>query len=126
MGRKKKIYNKDLKLIFEGEYSHHEINGKGKEYDREGNLIFEGEYFNGRRWNGWGYKDLGQKKSYQLINGNGFVKEYEGSTLIYEGKYVNGEKNGKGKEYFFGNKIKFDGEYKNGKIWNGKGYDYGG
>ena len=123
---KTKIYNEDLKLIFEGEYSHHEKNGKGKEYDREGNLIFEGEYFNGRRWNGWGYKNLGREKSYQLIKGNGYVKEYEGFTLIYEGEYTNGEKNGKGTEYFGNNKIKFVGEYKNGKIWSGKGYNYDG
>ena len=34
--------------------------------------------------------------------------------------------NGKGKEYYNNGKIQFEGEYKNGKRWNGKGYDYKG
>ena len=34
------------------------------------------------------------------------------------------EKNiGTGKEYYFNGEIKFEGEYKNGKRWNGKGYN---
>ena len=42
---------------------------------------------------------------------------------MFEGEYVNGERNGKGTEMNdYGTKI-FDGEYKNGKQWNGKGYD---
>ena len=35
-------------------------------------------------------------------------------TLIYEGEYLNGKKNGKGKEYFNNDNLKFEGEYKNG------------
>ena len=35
-------------LIFEGEYSNGQKNGKGKEY-YEGKLIYEGEYFNGEK-----------------------------------------------------------------------------
>ena len=33
------------------------------------------------------------------------------------------KKNGKGKEYIYGDIIRFDGEYLNDKKWNGKGYD---
>ena len=52
------------------------------------------------------------------------AKEYECERLIFEGEYLNGEKNGKCKEYYFCNgKIKFEGEYLNGKKWNGKGYN---
>ena len=41
----------------------------------------------------------------------------------YEGEYLNGEKNGKGKEYdIYGREI-FEGEYLNGKR-NGKGKEY--
>ena len=29
--------------------------------------------------------------------------------------------NGKGKEYDYKGRLKFEGEYKDGKIWNGKG-----
>ena len=37
---------------------------------------------------------------------------------------MKGKRNGKGKEYSNdGHKIKFEGEYKNGLRWNGKGYD---
>ena len=68
--------------------------------------------------------------------------EYE--DLLFEGEYLNGERNGKGKEYYYG-KLLFEGEYYNnwllkgklyikGKLqyegeflfhkkWNGKGYD---
>jgi len=38
-------------------------------------------------------------------------------------EYLNGKRNGKGKEYYSKNKLKFEGEYLNGKKWNGKGYD---
>ena len=39
----------------------------------------------------------------------------------FEGEYKDGKIwNGKRKEYYNGNKLKFDGEYLNGKKWNGK------
>ena len=56
---------------------------------------------------------------YELINGNGNVKEYTsyGGSLIYEGEYLNGIRNGKGKEYE-NCKVVFEGEYENGKRKN--------
>ena len=39
--------------------------------------------------------------------------------MIFEGEYLNGERNGKGKEYN-DDKLLFEGEYLNGKRWNGK------
>ena len=33
------------------------------------------------------------------------------------------KKNGKGKEYYFNNELKYEGEYLNGKIWNGERYN---
>ena len=63
------------KLRFEGEYLNGERNGKGKEYYDNGKLIFEGEYLNGKRWNGKVY-DKKNNITYELKNGNGFVKEY--------------------------------------------------
>ena len=42
-------------------------------------------------------------------------KEYDrNNELIYEGEYLNGEKSGKGKEYFHG-KVIFEGEFLRGK-----------
>ena len=45
------------------------------------------------------------------------------SELFYEGEYLNGKRNGKGKEYSKGNII-FEGEYLNGYRWNGKSKKY--
>ena len=53
---------------------------------------------------------------YELINGNGKVKEYDdfGGKLIFEGEYLNGQKNGRGKEYNKEGNLIFEGEYKEG------------
>ena len=54
------------------------------------------------------------------------VKEYKiySDELIYAGEYLNGKKNGKGKEYGRYGRLIFKGEYLNGKR-NGKGKEYG-
>ena len=151
--------------MFEGEYKNGRLNGKGKEYYSNGELRFEGEYLNNKKWNGklYEYKnDCDSKKkennvkkniSYDLINGNGKVKEYNNSgklvfegeykngenhgkgkeydydyddlNLIFEGEFINGRKCGKGKEYYLENgKIIFEGEYRNSNRWNGKMYNF--
>ena len=70
---------------------------------------------NGKRWNGIGYNTR-NNKVFELFNGCGLVKEYYGNgKLKFEGKYINGEKNGKGKEYHENRRLKFEGEYINGK-----------
>ena len=43
--------------------------------------------------------------------------------MIFEGEYLNGKRNGKGKEYYNDNLLKFEGEFFNGFKWNGKGYN---
>ena len=43
--------------------------------------------------------------------------------MIFEGEYLNGDRNGNSKEYYDNGKLEFEGEYLNGKIWNGKGYN---
>ena len=50
------------------------------------------------------------------------MKEYNDfGKLIFEGEYLNGEENGKGKEYNeINGKIEFEGEYLKGKKWEGK------
>ena len=62
----------------------------------------------------------------QYLNGekNGKGKEYyDDGEVKFEGEYLNGNKNGKCKEYYNYGKIKFEGEYLNGKK-NGKGKEY--
>ena len=102
----------DNKLIYEGEYLNGVRNGKGKEYNDIANVSFEGEFKNGKKWN-----------NLNLKNGKGYLKEYKNNVLIFEGEYLNGERNGKGKEYNDNGKLIFEGEYLNGIRYNGWGYD---
>ena len=48
---------------------------------------------------------------------------YTNGKLLYEVQYLNGQWNGKGKEYDKNGNLIFDGEFKNDIIWNGNGYD---
>ena len=72
------------------------------------------------------YKKISRK--YKIGEKNGKGKEYIIDTdyLIYEGEYLYGRRNGKGKEYYQNGKLKFEGEYLNGKKWNGNGYNING
>ena len=119
-GKGKEYYTKDLEEIilkFEGEYLNGERNGKGKEYYKNENLKFEGDYKMGKEWNGKGY-DKKNNIIYELKDGKGFIKNRN-----YVGEYLNGEKNGKGKEYDDYGKLIFEGEYLNGNR-HGKGKEY--
>jgi len=122
-GKGKEYYNNGI-IKFEGEYLNGEKNGYGKEYDKFCFLIFEGEYLKGTKWNGKGYNKL-NNNIYELENGKGYVKKYSKNNtyLLYEGEFSKGKSNGKGKVYHSNGQIKFEGEYFNGKKWNGKGYD---
>ena len=53
---------------------------------------------------------------------NGKRKEYGSynDKIIFEEEYLNGKRNGKGKDYYYDGKLKFEGEYLNGER-NGKG-----
>ena len=150
-GKGKEYFGGDL--IFEGEYLNGKRNGKGKEYDFYGKVSFEGEYLNDKR-NGKGkiynkndkleieyingeiynvpgydiFKDSKNNIKYKIKDGKGYIwKYFDDEYLSFEGEYLNGEKNGKGIEYYeHNNKPKFKGEYLKGKRWNGKEYDENG
>ena len=64
-------------------------------------------------------------KKYIIYEENGKIKEYEGynDSSIYEGEYLNGKRNGRGKEYYYDGTLLFEGEYLNGKK-HGKGKEY--
>ena len=57
---------------------------------------------------------------------NGKGKEYDKLTniMIYEGEYLKGKRNGKGKEFNEIGETEFEGEYKDGKRWNGTLIEY--
>ena len=115
---KGKEYKNNI-LIFEGEYLNGLKNGKGKKY-KNNTLIFEGTYLNDRKWEGKGY-DLSNNLVYELVKGKGLIKEYHSNgRLKFEGEYLNGLRNGKGKEYDSYGYLIYEGEYLNDKK-NGKG-----
>ena len=59
-----------------------------------------------------------------MKNGKGIEYDDDGN-LIFEGEYLNDERNGKGKEYYYDNGgLIFEGQYLNGKR-NGKGKEHG-
>ena len=124
------------KILYEGEFKNKNRNGKGKEYNFKGELKFEGEYlydykrkgkayvnkkleFEGeylfdKKWNGKGYDENGNV-IYELKNGNGKVKEYSDidGKLTFEGEYINGKRNEKGKEFNENGTLRFESEFKN-------------
>ena len=110
------------KISFEGEYLNGKRNGKGKEFLGDGKVFFEGYYLNGKKWNGNGYK---QKTNiiYEIKDGKILMKDKSSKDIIFEGEYINGEINGKGKLYYNSGKLSFEGEFFYGKKWNGKLYD---
>ena len=98
----------------------------------------------GRKWNRIGLYPF-NRIVYEIKNGIGYIKEcsYNGN-LRFEGYYLNGQKNGKGKEYYdYGGlgfeveylydyklkgieyykcgKLRFEGDYLFNKKYNGKG-----
>ena len=122
---KGKVYHTNGVIWFEVEYKNGLKNGKGKEYHYNGKLSFEGEYVNGREWIGTQYDENGNV-IYKINNDiNGIGKGYNDSdcTLKFEGEYLNGKRNGKGKEYDSNGKIRFEGEYLNNQKWIGTRYD---
>ena len=106
-------------------------NGKWKKYKYcklrfvyEKSLELEGEYINGK------IKGKEYDKDGDLIfegvflneEKNGQGKEYQYNEIVFTGEYLNGKRNGKGKEYYHESLI-FEGEYLNGER-NGKGKEY--
>ena len=136
----KEKYTKDL--IFEGEYKEGTIY-KGKDFDINNRIRFEGEYKNKHRYKGKEFNEnnelifegnykfycnteirwIGNGKEYQMIKQ---PPKEDKKELIYEGEYLNGKKwNGKGKEFNPDGTLLFEGEYKNGKKYFGKLYKKG-
>ena len=64
---------------------------------------------------------IGKRVGKRIVKGAEYTRDK--NKLIFEGKYLNGKRNGKGKEYYENGKIKFKGKYLNG-LKNGKGIEY--
>ena len=123
-GNGKSYYLNNGKLRYVGEFLLGQFHGEGKEYDANGNLIFEGEYLHGKHWTGKIFNTF-NKNIYELKERSGYDMKYNrfDGLLKYEGEYLKGIKNGKGKKYQNGNLI-FEGEFLNGeKIGQEKNYN---
>ncbi len=83
----------------------------------------EFEIKNGRYVKEYDYEN--GKVIYELNKGTGKIKEYDyhKGFLLYEGEYLNGRRNGLGKEYNENGELTYEGEYLNG-MRNGKGKIY--
>ena len=124
----------------EKEYLNGEYNGKYKRYYSNGNLMDNGEYINGERKGKWKtfYQNGNLKREIEfVIDSEGYGKEYFNGRLEFEGKFkiwynwykwdgkgydengniiyelING--NGKVKEYYDTESLRYEGEYLNGK-----------
>ena len=69
------------------------------------------------------YRQYSKRYIIYESNRKGIEQNSIDNILIFERDYLNGEKNGKGKEYYSNGNIRFEGEYLNGKKLNGNGYD---
>ena len=69
------------------------------------------------------------KNKYVVIDKSNHAKEIEyinnREYVAFEGDYLNGQRNGKGKEYLYDGSLLFEGEYKNGKR-TGRGKEFDG
>ena len=76
----------------------------------------------------FGFND-GLRYEGEYLNGqrNGKGKEYNlRSDLIYEGEFINGQRNGKGKEYYNNENLRFEGQYLDDEELIGTKYDING
>ena len=82
-GQGKKYYENG-QIEFDGEFLYGD-KIKGKEYHKS-KVEYEEEFLYNKKWNGKGYDEDGNV-IYELNNGNGNVKEYNGNgKLIFEGE----------------------------------------
>jgi hypothetical protein len=72
------------------------------------------------------YKKLCEIYIDENRNGFGKILELKTKTTIFEGNFLNGKKNGKGKEYNKNHDIIFEGIYLNDIKMSGNGYDENG
>jgi len=112
-GQGKEYYDND-KLEYEGEYINGKRSGKGKEFHFNGKLKFDGEYLNGKKLIGIIYDENGNF-SKTLTKRYYYNKIYNWFGIGFEGEFLNGEKNGEGREYYGNGQLEFFGEYLNGE-----------
>ena len=126
---KGKTYTKNGTLIFSGMFKKDEKNGYGSSYYADGyGLRYKGNFKNDK-YNGKGtlYDFFGFHEVGTFLNGerNGKIKEYndDNGKIVSIHTWKNGVNDGKGITYFSNGKISFKGYFKNKKR-EGKGVEY--
>lgn len=118
-----KYYHENGKLMIEGEWKDGKENGTIKEFDKEGKLIAEKTFNNGQL-------DTASVKIYKPANNNSNSQQKQKEVkVIQEVKPQNTEigifdGNGFYRTYHKDGKIDREGEWKNGRLMDGKKYFY--
>ena len=89
-------------------------------------IIYNKKYQNNFEVNLEYYKAMSGRYIVGEKNGKGKEYNINNNKIIFEGEYKNWKRKGKGKEYYENGKVKFEGEYLNGNKISGKGYDNNG
>jgi len=97
---------------------------KGKFEGEDINEIYDDEYYDDYD----DYDDCDDYNNYDNYNDDDYDNDndndnYDDYKIKFEGEYLNGKRSGKGKEYDYYGRLKFEGEYLNGKRLNGKVYN---
>ena len=77
-------------------------------------IIYNKKYQNNFEVNLKYYKAMSGRYIEGEKNGKGKEYNINNNKLIFEGEYKNWKRKGKGKEYYENGKVKFEGEYLNG------------
>ena len=117
--------NKELGILFKGQFLNSYLNGKGETIFSDGGF-YEGEFKNGAK-DGKGKEILPNGNEYDgewqndVYEGNGVLKFNNGN--VYEGGFMCGVRNGVGKFYTKKNETTYEGKWLN-NLRHGKGTIY--
>ena len=123
-GKERQYFNESGYILYEGEYLNGQRwNGKGIEFSKMPchlyhmctniNDHYEVEYLNGKKMKA---KKIDENETnFEIKDGKGFLDTEDLFYRRYAGEYLNGEKNGFGKEV--SKDTFFEGEFLDGKRW---------
>ena len=130
----KKLDNNFIEIYENGDYYMGQgLNGKrhgnGIVFDKNNNIKYEGAFINGKYVGNYNINDYEENDENDDINN--FIKEkfesignyVDENGINYKGPWLNGEKHGKGEEYYKNGKLKYSGEFVDGK-YEGNGLFY--
>lgn len=124
-----KEYYKDGNIKIEANWAiNNRYNGLVRRYDQKGNLTWDGMYELGLRTGEgieyWDFQEAGRKVVKKVegfwkkgkIDGDGIKIYNNKGVLRFCGRFVDGEKEGVGRQYHWNGAFEFEGTFKNGKL----------